>query len=147
MNKVFRALLVVLICVGLIAGLVWAYTNFKTLPVTLNIIPGSIQPIPPTTSVTLYSDANATTEMVNLNMGDLAQGANTTMTIWAKNTGDTAINVQAVGDNVTWGTITDLPSTVSSLAISEIRQYTVTFSVSANATTGAQSFSIKFIEP
>ncbi len=147
MKNIIKVVAVVLICVGLIAGGVWALTTYKTVPVSMTIIPGSAPTVPVTTSITVYSDAGATTEIINLMMGELAQGANTTVNLWAKNTGNVAVNIQGVADNVTWGSIGVVPGTVEALAVGVVRQYAVTFSVSANATTGAQSFNLRFIEP
>ncbi|MGD0451432.1 MAG: hypothetical protein ABSA79_10320 [Candidatus Bathyarchaeia archaeon] len=161
--KLKRPNIGVLIVIGLVGMMLVIATSGllsanQTLAATGSITPTSTPaPTPPpstptptpiqTVGVSIYSDAGLTTAMSAVTWGTITPGSQTTVTIYIKNTGNTAETLSMTTSNYTpsnantYLTCTWVP-TVTTLAAGASTSATLTLAASSSATAGSFNFSI-----
>jgi hypothetical protein len=132
MRKLFRALIISLLVIALVATTIYALTTFFTVPWDMTVV------IPSVKSVAVFSDAQGTQPVVAHHWGNVSPGQSLTFDFYLKNTGTGAVTVGMIipedMTNILTG-VTFTPATLS-LNAGQIGKTTFTATVSADATAG-----------
>jgi hypothetical protein len=136
MRKVFRALIISLLVIALVATTIYALTTFFTVPWDMTVVIA-----PPVKSVAVFSDNLCTQPVVALHWGQVSTGQSLTFDFYLKNTGNAAVVAgMSIPEDMTniLVNVSFSPAQVS-LAAGQVGKITFSASVSSNATAGVKS--------
>jgi uncharacterized membrane protein len=133
-------ILLLAVILALVAIPAYALTSLKTVSVTYTVLTAA-----QVKSVEVYSDANMTTQVTTLGVGNITQGDSKQFTLYVKNTGNQALNLNT-SFSITGDSFTANPSNTTYLGPGTSGTWTFTLTVSLNTTIGNKTALITFGE-